>query len=104
MVLRYLGTFAVVSWFVCHSDTYNSDSRFNRLVLDIGKKSLPIYLLQYFFLPEFLTFTTFVEGLNGITMHLVSFAFAIVILAVCYVFISILSNSRIIKRYVLGLK
>lgn len=104
VVLRYLGTFAVVSWFVCHSDTYNSDSRFNRLVLDIGKKSLPIYLLQYFFLPDFLTFTTFVEGLNGITMHLVSFTFAIVILAVCYVFISILSNSRIIKRYVLGLK
>lgn len=104
VVLRYLGTFAIISWFVCHSDSFNSDSRFNRCVLDIGKKSLPIYLIQYFFLPDFLPFTSFVEGLNGMTMHLVSFVFAFVILVVCYVFIALLSNSKIIKRYVLGMK
>lgn len=104
IVLRYMGTFAVVSWFVCNSEHFNSDSRCNKILKDIGRKSLAIYLLQYFFLPNFTSFFSGFDGLDGFTMHVVSFASTIVVLAICYAFISLLSNSRLLKRYVLGQK
>ena len=104
IVLRYLGTFVVVSWFVNHTEAFNVDSRINRLILDIGKKSLAIYLLQYFFIPDFNAYTTWLSGMDGFTVHVISFAYTVVIVAVCYVFISLLSNSTMIKKYVLGQK
>lgn len=104
IVLRYLGTFVVISWFVNHTEAFNVDSRINRLILDIGKKSLAIYLLQYFFIPDFNAYTTWLSGMDGFTVHVISFAYTVVIVAVCYVFISLLSNSMLIKKFVLGQK
>ena len=104
IVLRYLGTFVVISWFVNHTEAFNVDSRINRLILDIGKKSLAIYLLQYFFIPDFNAYTTWLSGMDGFTVHVISFAYTVVIIAICYVFISLLSNSMLIKKYVLGQK
>lgn len=104
IVLRYFGTFVVVSWFVNHSEVFNVDSRTNKLILGIGKKSLAIYLLQYFFIPDFNAYATWLSGMDGFTVHVISFAYTVVIVAVCYVFISLLSNSMLIKKYVLGQK
>ena len=104
IVLRYLGTFVVISWFVNHTEAFNVDLRINRLILDIGKKSLAIYLLQYFFIPDFNAYTTWLSGMDGFTVHVISFAYTVVIVAVCYVFISLLSNSMLIKKFVLGQK
>lgn len=104
IVLRYLGTFIIVSWFVCNSERFNSNTKLNNVIMDIGKKSLPIYLLQYFFLPDFTKYIPSIAELDGFTIHLISFISALVILIVCYVFITILSNSKIIKKYVLGMK
>ena len=53
IILRYLGTFMVVSFFVCHEEWFeNVTSKINKVVLSIGKLSLAIYLLQYFFIPD----------------------------------------------------
>ena len=104
IVLRYLGTFIVVSWFVCHSEKFDVYTKINRIILDIGKKSLAIYLLQYFFIPDFKSYTTWLAGMDGFTVHVISFAYTVVIVSICYVFISLLSNSTLIKKYVLGQK
>ena len=104
IILRYLGTFIVVSWFVCHSEKFDGDTKINRVILDIGKKSLAIYLLQYFFIPDFKSYTTWLAGMDGFTVHVISFAYTVVIVSICYVFISLLSNSTLIKKYVLGQK
>lgn len=98
IILRYLGLFVVVSWFTCHAELFKKDNRINKVLLNIGRKSLPIYLLQYFFLPDL----PFLEGVDIITTHVISFSYSIVILLICIVFISLLSNSFIIKKYVLG--
>lgn len=104
IVLRYLGTYIVVAWFVCHAERFNKNSRLNSVIIDIGKKSLPIYLLQYFFLPDFVSYIPSIGGADGFTMHLISFTGAFIIIAVCYAFIFLLSNSKIIKKYVLGMR
>lgn len=104
VVLRYLGTFIVVSWFVCHSDRFDANNKINRMGLDIGKKSLAIYLLQYFFIPDFNAYITWLSGMDGFTVHVISFAYTAVIVIVCYIFTSLLSNSLLLKKYLLGQK
>lgn len=104
LILRYLGTFIVVSWFVCNADLFNREARINKLILKIGKCSLAIYLLQYFFIPSFKAWPEWIAGLDGFTVHVISIAYTVIIVAVCYVFISFLSNSIFIKKYVIGQK
>ena len=104
IILRYLGTYIVISWFVCHSDMFDRDTETNRVVMDIGKKSLAIYLLQYFFIPDFKAYTLWLVGMDGFTVHVISFVYTSIIVATCYVFISFLSNSSLIKKYILGQK
>ena len=100
IVLRYFGLFVVISWFACHAEFFNSSTSYNKIILGIGRKSLPFYLLQYFFLPDL----HYMDGVDVITTHIISFTYTFIILVVCSVFISLLSNSKIIKRYVLGQK
>ena len=102
IVLRYLGTFIIVSFFVCKDYVFDVDTRINKMICLIGRKSLAIYLLQYFFIPNFKTWPQWVYGLDEFTVHVFSFAYTIVITLMCLLFIELLSNSRIIRKYVLG--
>lgn len=104
LVLRYLGTFVVVSFFVCRKEVFDTGSRTNKLLTSIGRKSLAIYLLQYFFIPSFMAWPEWIAGMDGFTVHVISFAYTIVITAVCLSFIELLSNSTLIKKYALGQK
>lgn len=104
VILRYFGTFAIVSFFVCHADSLQRETKFNSLVNHIGQNSLAIYLLHYFFLPKFHPRPEWFAGLNMVTVHLVSILYTVAITALCLLFIKFLSNSKYIKKYVLGHK
>lgn len=104
LVLRYLGTFIVVSWFVCNAELFNRNTRVNKLIMKIGQSSLAIYLLQYFFIPSFMAFPNWVKGLDEVTVHVISLGYTVVITAMCMCFISLFGNSKYIKKYVLGQK
>lgn len=104
VVLRYLGTFAVVSFFVCHENSLQRQSRINSLINAIGQNSLAIYLLQYFFLPHFRPIPEWFAGLNMVTVHLVSMLYTVAITGLCMIFIKFLSNSTFTRKYVLGKK
>lgn len=104
IVLRYLGTFIVISFFVCKAAMFDTDTRWNGIIRLIGQKSLAIYLLQYFFIPCFMAWPEWIAGLDSFTVHVISFAYTIVITAVCMLFIEVLSNSNVIKKYALGQK
>lgn len=104
LVLRYLGTFVVVSWFVCNVELFNRKTRINKAILKIGQCSLAIYLLQYFFIPSFMAFPNWVSGLDQMTVHVISLGYTVIITAICMCFISLLGNSRYVKNYVLGQK
>lgn len=104
LVLRYLGTFVVVSFFVCNSSYFDKENRINKLIVLIGKNSLAIYLLQYFFIPSFMAYPTWVAGLDGFTVHAISFGYTVIITAVCLLFIEFISNSKIAGKYALGRK
>lgn len=104
VVLRYLGTFAIVSFFACHADYFQQKSIVNSIINCIGQNSLAIYLLQYFFLPHFQPRPEWFNGLNMVTVHLMSMFYTVAITGLCLVFIKFFSNSEYIRKYVLGKK
>ena len=104
VVLRYFTTFAIVSFFVCHENSFQLQTKFNSLTNLIGQNSLAIYLIHYFFLPHFQPCPEWFAELNMVTVHLVSLLYTVAITALCLVFIKFLSNSEYIRKYVLGKK
>jgi fucose 4-O-acetylase-like acetyltransferase len=104
VVLRYLATFAIISFFACHADYFQQESKVNSIINCIGQNSLAIYLLQYFFLPHFQPRPEWFNGLNMVTVHLMSMFYTVAITGLCLIFIKFLSNSTYIRKYVLGKK
>lgn len=104
VVLRYLGTFAVISFFVCHANYFQQESKVNSIINYIGQNSLAIYLLHYFFLPHFRPKPEWFVGLNMVTVHIVSILYTIAITGLCLIFIKFFSNSKYIRKYALGHK
>lgn len=104
IVLRWLGTFVVIAWFYSNKDRFEQDTRLNKWISKIGKNSLAIYLLHYFFLPDFKAVPKLIESMDIVSVHIFSFIYAVVITVVCLIFIELLSNSAIIKKYALGKK
>lgn len=102
IVLRWLGTFMIVSWFYNNNERFEPSSPMKRWISRIGQNSLAIYLLQYFFLPDLKTFPKLIEGMDAVCVHIFSFMYAIIITIVCLIFIELLSNSTLIRKYVLG--
>ena len=104
VALRYFATFAIVSFFLCQESSFQRQTKLNSLINLIGQNSLAIYLIDYFFLPQFQPRPEWFDGLNMPTVHLVSILYTIAITALCLVFIKFLSNSEYIRKYVLGKK
>ena len=104
IVLRYFATFAVISFFFCHECNFVRESKINTMISYIGQNTLPIYLLHYFFLPHFRPIPEWFDGLDMVTVHLVSMLYTVAITALCLVFIKFLSNSKYIRKWVLGKK
>lgn len=104
VVLRYLGTFMVLVYFYRHKEIFDTQSKVNNLIAQIGKYSLPIYLLQYFFIPDFKEFSTFIEGLDVVTLNVICFIYTAIIIAICLLFVRLLSNSYFIRRYLFNQK
>ncbi len=104
VALRYFTTFAIVSFFFCHENSLLRESRVNSLVSYIGQNSLAIYLIHYFLLPQFRPVPKLFDGADMVTVHLVSMLYTVAITALCLVFIKFLSNSKYIRKYVLGKK
>ena len=104
IVLRYFATFAVISFFFCHECNFVRESKINTMISYIGQNTLPIYLLHYFFLPHFRPIPEWFDGLDMVTVHLVSMLYTVAITALCLVFIKFLSNSKYIRKWVSGKK
>lgn len=104
IVLRYLGLYIVLSFFYCHQEYFNEEKRLNKFILKIGQNSLAIYLLQYFFMPDFSAFPIWLEGLGWLSIYAISFVYTVFVTTLCMVFIELLSNSVFVRKYVLGKK
>lgn len=104
IVLRYLGLYIVMSLFYCNQDLFNRNNKLNSLILKIGQNSLAIYLLQYFFMPNLTVYPKWLDGFDWLSIYVICFVYTVFITALCMIFIELLSNSILVKKYILGRK
>ena len=104
VALRYFATFTIVSFFVCHAGSFQRETKVNALLNHIGQNSLAIYLLHYFFLPHFNPRPEWLNGLDIVSVNLLSMLYTVAIAALCLLFIRFLSNSKYFRKYALGKK
>ena len=104
LVLRYMGTFMIIALFFKHKDAFSKETKVNRLISFIGRYTLPIYLLQYFFMPDLRHFAGTINNLDMLTVNIICMGYTVVTIALCVLFIWLLSNSCFVCKYVLGHK
>lgn len=104
IVLRVMGTFLVVSFFAAYESSFNKTKWLNYLITEIGRITLPIYLLQYFFIPNFNFISERITLLDMFTIHLISFGYTFFITISCILFICIIGQSKYLKKILLGVK
>lgn len=103
LLIRYAGTFMIISWFYRCRYYFTKDNSVNHIIAYIGHYTLPIYLLQYFFLPNFSMFNN-IMGLDTITTDIICFAYSVINITICIIFIQLISNSTFIKKFLFGIK
>lgn len=99
------GIVTVFAFFREHQDSFSSNSRFGRAMQYVGRRTLDIYLIHYFFvkgswiniLPADIVNYPFIE-------FIVSFTLAIVVVGMCLVVSNILRTSPQIASFMFGQK
>lgn len=103
IILRLLGVTIIVILFVEHASIFEHSGKVVRTLVYIGKKSLPIYLLQYFFMPN-LKGLELTDKLDQFSIHMISSFYTVLITFVCCCFICMIEQSQFVRKYIIGHK
>lgn len=101
ILLRYLGLYIVVMLLYESSKQVKSDGRCAKIINLVAKNSFGIYLLQYFFLPDFRG-QGWISNVDPFTIFIICAFFSLICTLVCLMVITVLSKSNVLCRYVLG--
>lgn len=114
VILRFFTTYLFIVMMIkmeeYFTDSKNSLAKILNILKWIGRNSLPIYLLQYFFLPDFITngFSSLLipnhETLCIVNLYAISIVYTIYIIVLCWIVIKIVENSRMLSKYLFGKK
>lgn len=100
------GCFVSFSFFYKYQDSFTKEKRAGRILQYIGRRTLDIYLLHYFFLPYNLHMVGewFTENINPTLEFFVSIALAAMVIALCLVVSSIIRISPMLANWLFGVK
>lgn len=105
IIVRYSGLLVIYIFFLHYHDYFDKQTKFNNWLLFVGRRTLDIYLLHYFFLPNLQFLKPYLEPTNMMLIQLImaiTISIAIVILSL---FISnIIRTSDILAKYLFGVK
>lgn len=103
-----LGTFVVIVFFHHHRLLFESDTLFSRLSSFIGKRTLDIYLIHWFFIPDLTNWYQIASGkvdiANSIIELAIVIAISVYIIVLCLLVSSIIRSSSSLGHYLLGTK
>lgn len=103
--IRYVGVLMVYAFFLHISDKINTESRITRTFSYIGKHTLDIYLLHYFFLPNLIVLKPFLENNQQPLLELLTYSVtAAIVIALCLGIQYVLSMSTILQYWLFGKK
>jgi len=102
----FAGIIITFSFFYKYQNCFTKERRIGRVLQYIGRRTLDIYLLHYFFLPRNLKMVGewFTENINPTLEFFVSIALAAMVIALCLVVSSIIRISPLLANWLFGVK
>lgn len=103
------GIVVVVAFFRKYEASFTQERRLGRCLQYVGRRTLDVYLLHYFFLPRGLDVNKYelVGGViagNPILEFAVSISLSILVIGVCLIVSNVLRTSPILGHYLFGVK
>ena len=104
IVMGALGITVAVAFFHKYQASFSQGTRLGRTLQYIGRRTLDIYLLHYFFLPY--GFSSVGKALNGqpVAAWVVGWGFTVVVVAFCLVLSSVIRVSPLLARLLFGVE
>lgn len=105
LVLRVVGVLCVFSFFCNHADYFAQNNRMSKYMQFVGRRTLDIYLLHYFFLPDLAVCNEFLSTNTRALLEL-SFGIGIslMVIIVCLLCSTIIRSSDFLGHYLFGAK
>lgn len=102
----YAGLIMIFTFFMRHASFFSIKRKFSRIIQFVGRRTLDIYLLHFFFLP---VFTSEFAGYFNFSQNIVLYVlfgcfFASVIIAICLFISELIRNSDFLAHYLFGAK
>lgn len=103
--VRYAGLFTVIIFFYSRREYFNQDNKTSRLLCFIGRRTLDIYMLHYFFLPPMQFMHQYIANSNMLILQLaIGLALTACIIAVCLILSNLLRSSDFLASWLFGVK
>lgn len=100
-----LGLLIVYNVFRVYQDSFTSDKKVGRALQYIGKRTLDIYLLHYFFLPYIPQLGKLLsDDRNAVLLLAMGGGISLLVIGVCLVVSNILRTSPILAKFLFGAK
>lgn len=106
LFVGFAGITITFSFFYKYQDSFTKETKVGRVLQYIGKRTLDIYLLHYFFLPHNLQMIGewFTENINPTLEFFVSLTLAAMVIALCLVVSNIIRISPFLANWLFGVK
>lgn len=101
--IRYSGLFVVFSFFLSKETFFSKENVFNKCIQFIGRRTLDIYLIHYFLIPQISNISFNIKG-SAILEFCVPAIFTIVIVGMCLLISEVIRNSHFLGHYLFGVK
>ncbi len=103
--VRYLGLIIVFATFRKYQSTFSTATKIGNILQYIGKHTLDIYLLHYFFIPNISPFREFIFSGNNYVFELFfGIGISLMVIAVCLLVSKVLRTSDLLAHYLFGAK
>ena len=106
VIIAITGIFTVFAFFYKYQDSFTTATKVGRILQYIGKRTLDIYLLHYFFLPRNLKVVGkwFIENMNPALEFFASLTLAAMVISLCLVVSNIIRISPLLANWLFGVK
>lgn len=104
-IIGFLGIVVVYSFFRKYSDSFDGGTKLGSSLQYIGRRTLDIYLLHYFFLPFLPEMGDFLRQSQNVVIELcVGLCLSVMIVIVCLCISNVIRISPFLGKYLLGAK
>lgn len=103
IVVRYAGLLVVVLYFLSKESYFNSEAPTCKLLRNIGRRTLDIYLLHYFFLPNMQYLKPWIEPTNMFVVQIAAtLAIAGLVVGLCLLLSNVIRTSDTLAYWLFG--